>query len=69
MDLTGKLFEASDRKNNQKNSRHCQKKTVERKDSESNKLTFPLQTERIKPNKTWKNSFQFGTVGTLQNWN
>ena len=51
MDLTGKVFEALDRKNNKKNPGPC-KKTVERKDSESNKLIFPLQTERIKLNKT-----------------
>ena len=40
MDLTGKLFEASDRKNNGKKILNFVKKTVERKDSESNKLKF-----------------------------
>ena len=70
MDLTGKLFDASNRKNNRKRlSILPRKKTVERKDSESNKLTFPLQTERIKLNKTWENCFQIGIVRTLQNWN
>ena len=34
------------------------KKTVERKGCESNKLTFLLQTVRIKRNKTWKKAFR-----------
>ena len=52
MDLTGKPFEASGRKNYRKKFSTLQKKTVERKDSESNKSTFPLQTVRNKLNKT-----------------
>ena len=47
MDLTGKPFEASDRKNNGIKVLDHAKKTVERKDSEGNKLNFPLQTVRI----------------------
>ena len=45
------------------------KKTVERKDPENNKLTFSLQTVRIKLSETWKKSIRIKTVGTLQNWN
>ena len=53
MDLTGKPFEASDRKKNRKKTLDlAQKKTIERKDSEGNKLSFPLQTLPIKLNKT-----------------
>ena len=69
MDLTGKPFEASDRKNNIKMILDLAEKRVEGKDSESNKLTFPLQTVQMKLNKTRKKSFQIKTVGTLQNWN
>ena len=42
MDLTGKPFEASDRENYRKKILDLAQKTVDRKDSESNKLTFPL---------------------------
>ena len=52
MDLTGKQFEASDRKKNRKKILELAQKTVKRNDSESKKLTFPLQTVRIKVNKT-----------------
>ena len=52
MDLSGKPFEASDRKNNRKKILDLAQETAERKDSESNKLTCPLQTVRIKRNKT-----------------
>ena len=52
MDLTEKPFEASDRKKTEKKFPTLQKKIVERKDSEGNKLTLPLQTVRIKLNKT-----------------
>ena len=66
MDLTGKPFEASDpkkkNKEQKKDSRPCTKKIVERKDSESNKLTFPLQTVRFKLNKTSKQSIHIKTV-------
>ena len=51
MDLTGKSFEASDRKKNKKKILNFAKKAVEPKDSESKKSTFPLQTVRIKLNK------------------
>ena len=52
MDLTGKPFEASDRKKNRKKTLDLAQKIVERKDSESNKLNFPLQTVQNKVNKT-----------------
>ena len=58
MDLTGKPFEPSDRKKNRKRFSTLHKKTVERKDSEINKLTFPLQTVQIKLNKTRKKAFR-----------
>ena len=48
MDLTGKQFEASDRKKTEKRHSVSHKKTIERKDSEGNKLSFPLQTLPIK---------------------
>ena len=55
MDLTGKPFEDFRRKKEQKKySRPRTKKTIERKDFEGNKLSFPLQTLPIKLNKTWK---------------
>ena len=66
MDVTGKPFEASDRKKNRKKILELAQKTIERKSSQSNKLTFSLQTLRIKLNKTWKQSIQIKTVGTLQ---
>ena len=70
MDLTGKPFETSDRKKiSEKNTLDLAKKTVERKGSESKKITYPLQTVRIKLNKTWRKSIQIGAVGNLQNWN
>ena len=68
MDLTGKPFEASDQKRTEKRLSTSHKKTIERKDSEGNKLSFPLQTLPIKLNKTWKKSIQMKTVRTLQNW-
>ena len=50
MDLTGKPFEASDRKINRKKTLNlAEKKRVERKDFESNNSTFPLQTVQIRP--------------------
>ena len=49
MDITGKPFEASDQKKTEKRLSTVQKKQIERKDSLSNKLTFPLQTVRIWP--------------------
>ena len=52
MDLTGEPFEASDRKKNRKNILDLAQKTVDRKDSESDKLTIPLQPVRMKLNKT-----------------
>ena len=52
MDFTGKPFEASDRKKYRKKT--LAKKTVERKDSESNKSSYALQTVRFKLNKTRK---------------
>ena len=59
MDLTRKPFEASDRKKRtEKGFSTLHKDTVERKDFESNKLIFPLQTVRIKLNKTWKKVFR-----------
>ena len=52
MDITGKPFEPSDRKKNRKKTPDLAQKTVERKDSERNKLTCPLETVRIKLNKS-----------------
>ena len=52
MDLTGKPFEASDGKKNRKKTLDLAQKTIERKDSEGNNLSFPLQTLPIKLNKT-----------------
>ena len=69
MDLTGKQFEASERKKNRKKFSNLHKNTVKRNDSESKKITFPLQTVRIKLNKTWKKSIQIKAVGSLQTWN
>ena len=66
MDLPGKLFEVSDWKKNRKKILDLAQKTVERKVWEANKLTFPLQTVRIKLKKILKN-VQIKTVGTLQN--
>ena len=53
MVLMGKLFEASDQKITENSFSTLQKKN-EGKDSKSNNITIPLQTERIKLNKTWK---------------
>ena len=42
MDLTGKPFEASDQQVTEKRISTSHKETVERKDSENNKLICPL---------------------------
>ena len=52
MDLTEKPFETADRKKiREKILDIAQKKTVECKESETNELSFPLQTVRPKLNK------------------
>ena len=50
MDLTGKPFEASEEQITEKSKSTSHKETVERKDSENNKLICPLKTVRIKQN-------------------
>ena len=52
MDLTGKPFETSDGKKTEEKLSTLHKKTVEREDSESNKLAFTLLTARIKIRKS-----------------
>ena len=58
MDLAGKPFEAPDQKSRKKDSRPYTNKTVERKDCESNKFSFPLQTGRLKLKKIEKKAIR-----------
>ena len=52
MDLQGTSLKLQTEKITEKRFSTLPKKTIEGKDSESKKLTFPLQTVRIKLNKT-----------------